>query len=137
MVGPILFIIYINDLEAGLKSSLSKFADDNNVGGRALTSAECEIIQKDLGQIIQWSEKWPMTFSVDKCKFIPFGSRNSNRTYYMCGNPLQVVKQESDLGVTVSSDLKHANHCKKKKNITKPTLCSDVYHETSNIRRQK
>ncbi len=31
----------------------------------------------------------------------------------MTGNPLQVVKEESDLGVTISSDLKHANHCKK------------------------
>lgn len=48
VLGPILFIIYINDLEAGLKSSLSKFADDTKVGGRALTTADCEIIQKDL-----------------------------------------------------------------------------------------
>ncbi len=41
-----------------------------------------------------------------------FGFRNSNHTYYMRGNPLQVLKQESDLGVTINSDLKHANHFK-------------------------
>ncbi len=54
-----------------------------------------------------------MTFNVDKCKVMHFGSRNSNHTYYMSGNPLQVVKEGSDLGVTISSDLKHVNPCKK------------------------
>ncbi len=119
MLGPIVFIIYINDLEAGLKPSLSKFADDTKDGGRALTTAECEVIQKDLDQIIQWSKKWQMTFNVDKCKVMHFGSRNSNHTYYMRGNPLQVVKEDSHLGVTISSDLKHANHLKKKEAYNK------------------
>ncbi len=41
-----------------------------------------------------------------------FGSRNSNHIYYMRGNHLQVVKEESNLRVTISSDIKHANHCK-------------------------
>ncbi len=54
-----------------------------------------------------------MTFNVDKCKVMNFGSRNSNHTYYMRGNPLQVVKEELHFGVTISSDLKHANHCTK------------------------
>ncbi len=53
VLGLILFIIYMNDLETGLKPSLSKFADDTKVGGRALTTAECEGIQKDLDQPIQ------------------------------------------------------------------------------------
>ncbi len=58
-----------------------------------------------------------MTFSVDKCRVIHFGSETVTiLTYYMAGNPLQAVKEESDLGVTISSDLKHANHCKNAQN---------------------
>ncbi len=54
VIGSILIIIYINDLELGLKSTLSKFADDINVGGKDLTTADCEIIQRSLDQITQW-----------------------------------------------------------------------------------
>ena len=112
VLGPILFIIYINDLEVGLKSSISKFADDTKVGGKALTTADCEIIQNDINQIIKWSEKWQMSFNPDKCKVMHVGSRNSNFSYKMQGKPLQAVQEESDLGVTISSDLKHTKHCK-------------------------
>ncbi len=51
VLGPIIFIIYINDLELGLKSTLSKFADDTKVDGKALTTADCEVIQRDLDLI--------------------------------------------------------------------------------------
>ena len=112
VLGPILFIIYINDLEAGVISSISKFADDTKVGGKALTTKDCEILQQDLNKITQWSEKWQMSFNVDKCKVMHVGSRNPNFNYKMQGKPLQVVQEESDLGVTISSDLKHTRHCK-------------------------
>lgn len=41
-----------------------------------------------------------------------FGFSNSNHIYVMHGKPLQVVQEESDIGVTISSNLKHAKHCK-------------------------
>ncbi len=53
-----------------------------------------------------------MSFSVHRWKVIHFGSINSNHTYYMHGTYLHVLQEESDLGVTISSDLKHADHCK-------------------------
>ncbi len=110
MLGPILLIIYINDLELGLK--LSKFANDTKVGGKALTTADCEIIQRDLDQITPWSEKWQMSFNTTKCQVTHSGSRNSNHTYYMGGEPLQTMLEEKDLGVTINSDLQHTKHCK-------------------------
>ncbi len=54
-----------------------------------------------------------MTFIVDKCKVLNFGSRNSDHTYYMRRNPLQVAQEESDLGVTISSDLNRQSIVKK------------------------
>ena len=112
VLGPILFIVYINDLEIGLKSTVSKFADDTKVGGKVLTTADCENIQRDLDRIVQWSEKWQMPFNVDKCKVMHVGPRNIKHTYNMAGRPLQVVQEESDLGITISNDLKPTKHCK-------------------------
>ncbi len=107
-------------MEAGLKSFLLNFADDTIVGGRALIAAECEVIQKDLDQIIQWSEKWQMTFNFDKCKVMLFVSRNSNNTriFSLHGNPMQVVKEESE---TISSDL--TTQITVRKRITKQRVC--------------
>ncbi len=112
VLGPILFIIYINDQEVGLKSTLSKFADDTEVGGKVLLTANCEIIHRDLDLIIQWSEKWKMSFNTTKCKVTHIGSRNSNHTYYMDGELLQTMEEEKVLWININSDLKHAKHCK-------------------------
>lgn len=57
VLEPILFMIYINNLESGLKCFISISADDTKVRGKALTTADCELVQKELVQMIQWSEK--------------------------------------------------------------------------------
>ncbi len=49
-----------------------------------------------------------MSFNFDKCKVMHIGSRNSNYAY----KPLRTVNEESDLGVTISSDLKITQNCK-------------------------
>ena len=85
---------YAHDIETGRRPTISKFADDTKVGGRALTRKECEAIQNDLDKIIQWSEQWQMPFNLEKCKVMPFGTRNSNYTYKMRGEPLRVVNEE-------------------------------------------
>ncbi len=54
---------------------------------------------------MQWSEKWQMSFNFNKCKAMHIGSRNSKYAYNMRGDPLQTVNKESDLRVTISSDL--------------------------------
>ncbi len=90
-----LFIIYINDLENGLKSSISKFDDDTKVGGKAITISDCEIIQNDHENIVQWSEKWQMPLNVDKCKVMHFGHRNCKNSYNMKGKTLKVVNEST------------------------------------------
>lgn len=68
--------------------------------------ADCEIIQKDLDQIIQWVGKVTTSSSLDKCKFMSFGPRNSNHTKNMRGEPLKVVQEETDF----STDSKRTKH---------------------------
>lgn len=80
------FILYINDLETGLKLSSSKSSDDTMVGGGALTTPDYEATQIDPDQIIQWPEKWEMVFNVYKCIAVHYESRKSNKMYSMSKN---------------------------------------------------
>ena len=78
VLGPILFTIYINDLDSDLISKVSKFADDTKLGYACKSEEECNIIQQDLDKIVKWSETWQMSFNVDKCKVMHVGKRNEN-----------------------------------------------------------
>ena len=55
VLGPILFIIYINDLEQGLTSKISKFADDTKLGKGITSDADISNLQKELDELANWS----------------------------------------------------------------------------------
>ena len=61
VLGPLLFLIYINDLDSGIVSKLVKFADDTKIGGVANTVEAAKVIQNDLdsigGCVVQWLKK--------------------------------------------------------------------------------
>ena len=58
VLGPLLFVIYINDLDDNVANWISKFADDTNIV-RVVDSEEgFQSLQKDLDQLEEWAEKW-------------------------------------------------------------------------------
>ena len=73
MLGPTLFVIYINDIDDGITSSLLKFADDTKLLRKVGTQDDCEALQKDLHTMHKWSEDWQMLFNIDKCKCLHIG----------------------------------------------------------------
>ena len=111
VLGPVLFLIYVNDLDDGLMCKVSKFADDTKITSKVTTSQEKEALQSDLDRLTCWANKWQMKFNVDKCKVLHIGSSNDHVQYEMNGQILGAVNKEKDLGVTISSDLKPAQHC--------------------------
>ena len=111
VLGPLLFLIYINDIDFGVSSKISKFADDTKLGGKALTIGDCESIQKDLDNLNNWSEKWLLKFNKDKCKIMHVGYNNLKHNYKLQGRNLIRVEEEKDLGVIVKSDLKNGSQC--------------------------
>ena len=111
VLGPLLFLIYINDIDFGVSSKISKFADDTKLGGKALTIGDCESIQKDLDHLSIWSEKWLLKFNKDKCKVMHVGYNNLKHNYKLQGRNLIRVDEEKDLGVIVKSDLKNGSQC--------------------------
>jgi len=77
VLGPILFLIYTNDLDFGLRNWILKFADDTKIFSRINNCLDSERLQSDLLQLIRWSEEWQMLFSVNKCKVMHIENRNS------------------------------------------------------------
>ena len=111
MLGPLLFIIYINDLDVGLISKISKFADDTKIGVNANDEAAVRELQEDLIRIGEWSHKWQMPFNLDKCKVMHIGQRNEKAKYKLLGKELEICNEEKDLGVMITNDLKSSKQC--------------------------
>ena len=118
VLGPILFLIFINDLPLDIISPLSLFADDSKVFTRIVRgeNSVCqgrwgkEVLQKDLDNIKVWAEKWKMEFNVGKCKIMHLGKWNPKHTYTMGGENLTVTTEEKDLGVIFDEELEFGKH---------------------------
>ena len=111
VLGPVLFLIFINDLDKDLESCVLKFADDTKLF-RGITETQDNVtLQKDLVVLQRWSENWQMQFNVDKCKVMHIGKHNPEFKYTMANTQLETVHEEKDLGVIISEDLKPSAHC--------------------------
>ncbi|KAK8741933.1 hypothetical protein OTU49_002018 [Cherax quadricarinatus] len=111
VLGPLLFTIYINDIDEGIKSDIGKFADDTKIGRRIHSDEDIRALQEDLNRLMQWSEKWQMQFNIDKCKVLNVGQDNNHATYKLNNVDLNITDCEKDLGVLVSSNLKPRQQC--------------------------
>ena len=69
VLGPLLFLCYINDLPAQVKSSIKLYADDALVYRRIHSETDQNNLQEDLHRLAQWAATWQMSFNVQKCMF--------------------------------------------------------------------
>ena len=106
VLGPILFLIFINDLDDQLSSNVLKFADDTKLFGVIDNHFHSQNLQKDIDTLGQWAQQWQMKFNVDKCKVVHYGKDNIGFKYSLYGQPITEVASEKDLGVMFSRDLK-------------------------------
>ena len=113
VLGPVLFLIYINDLPDYIKSSCKIFADDTKVYSKVESMEEITGLQNDLENLVSWSEIWLLSFNAAKCKVMHIGRRNHMADYHMGETRLQVVEEEKDLGVLTSNSLKFGKHIAK------------------------
>ena len=106
ILGPILFLIYINDLPYCVLSSVKLFADDTKVY-RKLSDVTVDslMLQSDLDQMSNWARMWQVTFNPDKCEVmrITHHRDTSVPTYNFFRKPLKVVHKFKDLGPVVQS----------------------------------
>ena len=94
VLGPILFLIYINDVLT--------FADDTKVFRKIKSDADRQQLQDDLNKLTEWSEKWQMLFNYGKCKCLHTGHGNEDAQYTMGDTVLNTTVKEKDLGLLIS-----------------------------------
>ena len=121
VLGPILFLIFINDLPTELLSKLSLFADDSKLFSRIIVNGKNSSnggtegggrLQGDLDRVVEWAKKWKMEFNVDKCKIMHLGYNNPRGEYSMGDRKLEVTEGERDLGVLIDRELEFGKHIK-------------------------
>src|SRR5664279_712182 len=113
ILGPLLFIIFINDIDENIINTLLKFADDTKIFGTVATEDEVNRLQTDLSHLYQWSQDWNMLFNLKKCKVLHLGYNNKRAEYYLGGHKLEESNSERDLGVIVDPSLKFSEQCTK------------------------
>ena len=107
VLGPLLFLLYINDLDDNITYNVLKFADETHVLREVNTDGDKQHLQNDLDKLFKRSEKWQMLFNCGKCKCIHTGHGNHNMGYTVLGTTVN----QKDLGITISDDMKVSEQC--------------------------
>ena len=111
MLGPKLFLIYINDLDEEIISKLGKFADDTKMCKGIKNIEDNNILQQDLDTLHNWTSNWQMQFNTDKCSVIHVGNNNPHHKYKLGDNSLKSSVKEKDLGIIVDDKMKFSEQC--------------------------
>ena len=115
VLGPCLFLAYINDLPDRVSSVSRLFADDTLLHRLMKSIQDHQAIQEDLKELEKWEEEWKMDFHPKKCNVLPI-SRSTKKTISTCENyilhneTLEQVTETKYLGVTLQSNLSWDKH---------------------------
>ena len=112
VLGPLLFLLFINDLPESTESDARLFADDCLLFRPIRNNRDTQILQNDLNSMEEWENRWQMAFHPEKCVVIRvFNKRKPiNARYTIHGHMLQEVDSTKYLGVTISKDLRWDDH---------------------------
>ena len=111
-LGPILFIVYINDLDVNLNSYMLKFADAK-VFSEVSSLDKVANLQSDLDKLHKWSEDWQMMFNAQKCKHLHIYHKNTYANYSIGDVEVSNSSCVRDLGVVIDESLNYNRQCAK------------------------
>ena len=114
MLGPLLFLLYINDIVVGIESSIRLFADDTSLYIEVhdpIAAADC--LNRDMSRISEWADRWLVSFNPSKTEALLF-TRNTNRHQHppilFNGQSIDEVTTHKHLGIFLSADCSWASH---------------------------
>ena len=122
VLGPLLFLVYINDLPNNLQCTCKIFADDTKLIGNPETTD----LQSDINRACKWSLDWQLRFNSTKIHVMHLGTNNPEKQYYMTDDPshppILPTDVEKDLGVKVDRKLSFDTHIQDSISKAKSTL---------------
>ena len=115
VLGPLMFLIFINDIHCEISSQLRLFADDTLIYRVIDSDQDYHTLQSDLNKLSEWAQTWGMEFNVDKCYVMHLMSRYRKRSvvcipYNMLGKDLSRVSSNPYLGVLFHEDMTWSPH---------------------------
>ena len=129
VIGPLLFLLYINDLPDCVSSTTTTrlFADDCLLYRKIKTQEDARKLQEDLDSLQRWEADWLMDFNPQKCKAMSVTNKRKpvQQTYNIHHESLEKVTSAKYLGVTMQQNMKwnnHINQLSKKANSTRAFL---------------
>ena len=124
VLGPLMFLLYVNDISTGIRSSIRLFADDCVLYRVIETTEDHNILQQDLNTLVEWSNQWQMTLNPDKCVIINCtrSLSPSSVAYSINNTVLKSVEQHKYLGVLLHNSMSWSNHIQEVINKASKTL---------------
>ncbi|BHF73034.1 hypothetical protein SprV_0401610800 [Sparganum proliferum] len=118
VLGPLLFLVYINDCIDDLGCSAIMFADDVKLWRAIRSDADRWALQDSLNRLNSWSARWLLNFNLKKCVVLRLRTKKTSNEddsfqYVLGGQPLSNVAEQKDPGVLMTSSLKPSSQCQK------------------------
>ena len=110
VLGPLLFSVYINDLEENLNCKVLKFADDTKIMTSIASTDDNIRFQKNVDKITAAGDNIEMFYNYKKCKCMHLGRNNPQFNYTIDGNWLDCIDCEKDLGLNIDNKFKFSEH---------------------------
>ena len=113
VLGPLYFILFINDLPEFVHNAIALFADDAKIFSVIKSLDDHKILQNDLVLLQEWADKWKLYFNTKKCKVLHLGLKNLKYLYTVGDETIEPVSEQKDLGVILDDNLKlhlHTEH---------------------------
>ncbi len=115
VLGPLLFVLFINDLPDNMVSKVKLYADDSKLISVIRTEDDASALQEDIDRLGQWTSNWLLQLNVEKCKTMHVHGRGrgenkvSSRDYKMTDSVgiqhvLTTTELERDLGVLIATN---------------------------------
>ena len=109
VIGPLLFVLYINDLPERINNNIKLYADDTKIMTKIVSEESVVGLQSDLDSAYEWTQEWLVKFNISKCMVMHYGANNKNKPLFINGQQLIETESERDLGIIFSNNLKWKN----------------------------
>ena len=140
VLGPMLFIFFINDLPDVCSVPTKIYADDTKAYTCIMNKDDHARLQRSIDNMYNWTQTWQLNFNAAKCKILHIGDNNPKHTYFIGNgsnrNEIETTVLEKDLGVYVDPDLNfesHIEHTVKRASSKKATILRNFTYRSKNV----